>query len=265
MHMLFLGYGYCAQAVHARLKPHGYQFSATYRTEAKRDYLASIGVSPVTMGDGQYTHALISIPPDDTIDPAFRAGVTAPWLGYFSTTGVYGDHGGAWVDETSELKAATPRTLLRVQAEAAWRTRGAHIFRLGGIYGLGRNMLEDAIHGESRCIDKPEHYFSRIHVEDIAGVVAASIQKPNPSSVYNVVDSHPSPSREVVEYAHQLLKLPAPNCIPFAEATLSPMAKEFYSANRKVRNTKLNSELAYSLLYPSYKEGLHAIYNQLKL
>lgn len=264
MHLLFLGFGYSAHAVYAALKPRGVSFSATYRTDAKRAYLTSLGITPVALAPAAYTHALISIPPDADIDPAYRAAMAAPWMGYLSTTGVYGDHGGAWVDETSALRASTPRTRLRVNAETAWRARGAHIFRLGGIYGPGRNVLEDALHGESRCIDKPEHYFSRIHVDDVAGAVAASIAQPDPGAIYNVVDTHPSPARAVVEYAHALLKLPKPLCVPYAEAMLSPMAKEFYSANRRVRNTKLTGALAYSLLYPSYKEGLDAIYTNLK-
>ncbi len=183
------------------------------------------------------------------------------WLGYLSTTGVYGDWGGAWVDELSALRGDSPRLQARIAAEAAWRARGGHVFRLAGIYGPGRNVLDEVRSGTAKRIDKPGQVFSRIHVEDIAQAVLASMQKPSPGAVYNVCDDEPAASHEVVSYACGLLGVAPPPLVPFEQAMLSPMAREFYAANRRVRNDRIKNELGVSLKYPSYREGLQAMLN----
>jgi len=182
-----------------------------------------------------------------------------PWLGYLSTTGVYGDWNGEWVDENSELRPNNERLKRRVAAENAWREKGGHIFRLAGIYGPGRSAIDDVREGTARRIDKPGQVFSRIHVEDIAQAVVASMLKPSPGRIYNICDDEPAPSHEVVKFACELLGTVLPPLVPFAEAVLSPMGREFYSANRWVSNTRIKQELGITLKYPTYREGLKAL------
>ena len=187
------------------------------------------------------------------------------WVGYLSTTGVYGDRGGDWVDEESPLEPNTARGQRRLQAERSWLRLHSdfglpvHLFRLAGIYGPGRNTLLNVRDGSAKRIIKPGQIFSRIHVEDIAGVLAASIAKPNPGRAYNVCDDEPCPPQEVVEFAANLLGLPLPPEIPFEQAELSPMAKSFYAESKRVSNRRIKTELGYKLVYPNYREGLRAL------
>ncbi len=190
------------------------------------------------LGDviAEATHILASAAPDDDGDPvlptlgASIAAASVRWVGYLSTTGVYGDHGGDWVNETATLAPATERGQRRVAAEAAWQALGVplHIFRLAGIYGPGRGPFEKVRSGRARRIVKPGQVFSRIHVDDIAQVLAASIAAPNPGA-YNVADDEPAPPQDVIAFAARLLHLPAPPEVPFGEAELSPMARSFYA------------------------------------
>jgi len=222
------------------------------------------------------THILSSIPPQadsssrgaigdvaiqflEDLDCFAGARNDGVWLGYLSTTGVYGDWGGAWVDENSPLKGNTPRLKARMAAEEQWREKVGHVFRLAGIYGAGRSVLDEVRSGSARRIHKPGQFFSRIHVEDIAQVVVASMLKPNPGAVYNVCDDEPAASHEVVSYACELLGKEPPPLIPYEQANLSPMAREFYAANRRVKNDRLKHELGVKLKYPSYREGLKAL------
>lgn len=212
---------------------------------------------------------LSTIAPDAEGDPALRhyagvfkeASMAGAWLGYLSTTGVYGDHRGEWVDENSALRGSTTRLAKRMEAELGWRGIGGHIFRLGGIYGLGRNALVDVMGKTARRLDKPGQFFSRIHVDDIAGAVLSSMAQPAPGMVYNVVDDEPSPAHHVVAQACALLSAPLPPLEPYAEvkATLSPMMQSFYAANRRVRNTRLKETLGYTLRFPTAREGLAAL------
>jgi nucleoside-diphosphate-sugar epimerase len=190
------------------------------------------------------------------------------WVGYLSTTGVYGDRGGDWVDEESSLEPNTTRGERRLKAEQNWlklcNDHGlpVHLFRLAGIYGPGRNQLLTVLNGTAKRIIKAGQIFSRIHVDDIAGVLTASIAKPNPCRAYNVCDDEPCPPQEVVEYAASLLGLPLPPEIPFEEANLSSMAKSFYADSKRVSNQRMKNELGYQLLYPNYREGLLALKSQ---
>lgn len=216
---------------------------------------------------------LSSIAPEDGRDPvldAFGATIAhAPrlrWIGYLSTIGVYGDHDGAWVDETTPPKNPDPRSRARLAAEAAWLDLGrspgtaAQVFRLGGIYGPGRNALRQIAAGTAHRIVKPGQVFNRIHVEDIARVLAASIASPRPGAVYNVVDGAPAPAPDAVAHAAELLGVAPPPATPFEDADLSPMAASFYAENRRVRNTLVQRELGVALRYPTYREGLRALW-----
>lgn len=220
------------------------------------------------------THLLISIPPDADGDPVLArhdadliAAKGLAWIGYLSTTGVYGDWGGAEVSEASPLKAASGRARARVQAEAAWldlHTRHGlpvHVFRLAGIYGPGRSAIDQVQRGQARRIEKPRHLFSRIHVDDIAAVLAASIAKPNPGAVYNVCDEEAAPQSDVIAYACTLLGLPVPPTVPFdaARKEMSAMALSFWQDNRRVANRRIKEELGVRFRYPTYREGLRAI------
>ena len=218
------------------------------------------------------THVLLSIPPDEEGDPALDchgADIAVlpglEWIGYLSTTGVYGDTGGAWVDETATPAPTGERGRRRLAAENAWLAFGArqglavHVFRLAGIYGPGRNAFATVRRGAAKRIDKPGHVFSRIHVTDIAQVLAASIAKPKRGAIYNVCDDEPAPAADVVAHACALLGVAPPPLIPLDEANLSPMARSFYADNRRVSNDLIKQELGVELLYPDYRSGLAAL------
>ena len=218
------------------------------------------------------SHILVSVPPDESGDPVLEChgGDIAAlpglrWLGYLSTTGVYGDRGGAWVDETSELRPSGPRGRRRVAAEAGWRDLlqrdgvPVHLFRLAAIYGPGRSAFDALRAGTAKRIDRPGQVFSRIHVEDITAVLIASMARPHPGAVYNVCDDEPAPAEAVIAHAAGLLGLPPPPLLPFAAAALSPMARSFYDDNKRVANALIKTELKVRLRYPNYRAGLAAI------
>ncbi len=268
MHLFIFGLGYSAFAIAKLALAQGFKVSATTRNPAKAQLLNAQSIIaaqsikiytefPKQIND--VTHIIASIPPQEQGDivlqhfPEFPA---SAHLYYLSTTGVYGDYGGKLVDENSALRPNSDRLKRRVVAENLWRERGAHIFRLAGIYGPQRNVLEDAKEGAARRIYKAQQVFSRIHVDDIAQTVFAALLSPNPGSIYNVCDDEPAAAHEVVAYACELLKIAPPPLIPYEQADLSPMAREFYSANRRVCNNKIKRELAVKLHYPTYREGL---------
>ncbi len=271
----------------ARLKANGWALRATTRTPEKADALAAQGIEPLifdgtaplpkTAFDG-VTHVLHSVPPDADGDVVHRwhgedmADLAPAWFGYLSTTGVYGDHGGAWIDETAPLNPATERGRRRVAAEAAWtdlwhrRGLGVHLFRLAGIYGPGRNQLDSVRSGTARRIDKPGQVFSRIHVDDIASVLVASITRPNPGAAYNVCDDEPAPPGEVITYACDLLGVEPPPWQSFEAASrdMSPMARSFYSESKRCSNGRIKQELGVRLTYPTYREGLRALHEAME-
>lgn len=216
----------------------------------------------------QITHVVSTIPPDDRgQDPVLSSllpqllSLNPVWVGYLSTTGVYGDTQGAWVDETTPVKPQNLRSQHRVAIETAFLQSGlpAHIFRLPGIYGPGRSALDRLRRGQAHRIDKPGHVFCRIHVDDIVQTLWASMEQPQPLSIYNVCDDEPSePGDLLVEAAH-LLGLQPPAAIPFAQAQLSPMGASFWEECRRVSNQKIKQELGVQLRYPTYREGLRGI------
>lgn len=269
--LLSLGYGYSAQALAALLLPLGWRVIGTTRSAARAEAMRAAGVEPLLWpGDlgaalGQATHVLASAAPDAAGDPFLGqfdvAEMRAEWVGYLSTTGVYGDHQGGWVDEATPLTPSAVRGEYRVLAEAQWRATGlpVHIFRLAGIYGPGRGPFEKVRDGTARRIIKPGQVFSRIHVDDIAQVLLASINRPNPGAAYNVCDDDPAPPEDVLSYAAHLLGLPDPPAVDYATADLTPMARSFYAENKRVRNDKIKTELGVQLAYPDYRHGLKAL------
>ena len=187
------------------------------------------------------------------------------WIGYLSTVGVYGDQEGRWVDETTAPKPNSARTEARVEAEQAWLEFGEDIgvpvqmFRLAGIYGPGRSVFDKLREGTARRIKKDGQVFSRIHVEDIASVLEASIARPRAGAIYNVADDEPAAPGEVVAYAAKLIGVEPPPEVDFAEADLTPMARSFYEGSRRIGNQRIKSELGVKLRYPTYREGLASL------
>lgn len=274
--LLVFGYGYSARALARVLIGQGWRVIGTTRDAKARDDRAELHLWPGTdmrAALAGATHLLLSIAPDEEGDPVLNAladeiAAAAPhleWAGYLSTVGVYGDHRGAWVDEDTPLTPATRRGELRVKAEAAWQALAAraglplHIFRLAGIYGPGRGPFAKVRRGTARRIVKPGQVFSRIHVEDIAQVLAASIARPNPGRVYNVCDDEAAPPQDVLGLAAQLLGLEPPPEEAYATAKMSPMARSFYAESKQVRNGRIKTELDVRLKYPTYREGLRAL------
>ena len=271
--LLSVGHGYSAQALARLLVPQGWRIIATTRSPAKAERLCAQGVEARIWTGGelpldQATHLLTSVAPDGDGDPVLAAQGKAlaaarhlKWAGYLSTVGVYGDHGGGWVDEETPLTPSTERGKARVLAEQGWQALGLplQIFRLAGIYGPGRGPFEKVRDGTARLIVKPGQVFSRIHVEDIAQVLAASIARPNPGQVYNVCDDLPSPPEDVLAYAAELLGLPRPPEVAYEPSQMTPMAASFYAENKRVRNDRIKTELGVRLIYPDFRAGLDAM------
>ncbi|HZH28579.1 MAG TPA: SDR family oxidoreductase [Azospirillaceae bacterium] len=270
------GLGYSALALALRLLARGWQVSGTSRDPERLDFLADQGIRAVPFDRDRpvpaidlagTTHLLVSIPPEEDGDPVLAAHADAlktlpdlAWVGLLSTTGVYGDQDGGWVDERALPVPGQLRSIRRLLQEDAWRATGlpVHVFRLAGIYGPGRSAVDEVRAGRARRVDKPGQVFSRIHVDDLAAVLLASMARPNPGAVYNVADDEPAPSHEVVAYACGLLGVEPPPLVPIGQAGLSPMAASFYAENRRVRNTRIKEELGVALAHPTYREGLKA-------
>ena len=274
--LLSFGHGYSARALSRLLMPQGWRIIGTTRSADKAKTLIAEGVEPLiwpgsdmTEPLAQATHLLSSIAPDADGDPVLNAlgdqiGKAAPfdWTGYLSTTGVYGDHQGAWVDEDTALTPSTKRGHARVKAEAEWQSipdLPLHIFRLAGIYGPGRGPFAKVRNGTARCIIKKGQVFSRIHVDDIARALELSIAAPHPGAIYNLCDDDPAPPQDVIGHAAELLGLPLPEAVDFETAEMTPMARSFYAESKKVRNDRAKEHLGWRPTYPDYKTGLAAM------
>jgi nucleoside-diphosphate-sugar epimerase len=271
------GLGYSAGFLARRLAKQGWAVGGTSREGAAAPFALDrfargqpLVDAPQRLADA--THLVISIPPDAAGCPVFDAhgaDIAAlrqlRWIGYLSSTNVYGDQAGGWVDEATPVAPSGERGRRRVAAEAAWLALGqrggipVHIFRLAGIYGPGRSALDALRAGTARRIVKPGQVFSRIHVADLAAVLEASMEKPRAGAIYNVCDDAPSPPDEVIAYAAALLGMTPPPLEDFATATLSPMARSFYDDSKRVANRRIKEELGVNLRYPSYREGLIAL------
>lgn len=265
MKLLVFGLGYTAHVFVRRLGPEC-EVRGTSRTgDGGTLRFDRAHPLPPLAFDG-ITHVLVSVPPDQAGDLVFDihgAGIATlkglRWLGYLSTTGVYGTRDGSWVDENSECRPTSARAKRRVAAEQGWVTLGAHVFRLAGIYGPGRSAFDALRAGSAKRIDAGGQVFSRIHVDDIAAVLLASIARPRPGAIYNVCDDEPAAQEAVVAYASKLLGVEPPPLLPLAEAELSPMGRSFWADNKRVSNALIKEELGVALAYPSYREGLAAI------
>ena len=280
------GAGYSAQCLSRRLMAEGWKVWGTSRRVAKRGLIPSLLFTgearslEIAERLQEATHILISIPPDaggdrvlrhhrEDILRAHEEGRLA-WLGYFSTTGVYGERYGGRVSEGSAPQPQTARARARWKAERQWlglfRNFGApvHIFRLAGIYGPKRNVLETLRRQKARRLYKRRQMFSRIHVEDITQSLSASIASPHAGRIYNLSDNAAAPQSEVMRYGARLLGIPSPPLLPIEKAKgLSEMAKSFYSENRRVQNKRIQEELGVKLAYPTYREGLLALWDSL--
>ncbi|WP_299881289.1 SDR family oxidoreductase [uncultured Sulfitobacter sp.] len=278
--LLSFGHGFSARAMAARLVPQGWRIIGTTRSADKCAGIAATGVEPVVWPGtdvspllGEVDHVLLSAAPGADGDPVLReledqiisAAPRLRWVGYLSTTGVYGDHKGAWVDEGTALTPATKRGQARVEAESAWQAipdLPLHIFRLAGIYGPGRGPFAKVRAGTARRIIKEGQVFSRIHVEDIAQALELSIARPDPGAVYNLCDDDPAPPQDVIGHAAELLGLPLPPAEDFETAEMSPMARSFYAESKKVRNDRIKRDLGWKPAYPDYRSGLAAMLAQ---
>ncbi len=276
------GYGYTADYLGHALKTRdkGWTIGGTIRDEDRQKELWSRRIRarifdeehPIADPDtlfNRFSHLLISTPPDSNGDPVFNAHAhdlvnlkNLKWVGYLSSTSVYGDRQGGTVSETSEVAPTSKRGSKRALAEQQWlslyKNHGVpvHIFRLSGIYGPGRSALDSIRAGAARRIQKPGHKFNRIHVEDIVQVLWQSFLNPKPGTIYNLADDMPAPSDDVLEEACKILGQPVPPAIPFEEANLAPITMSFYNDNKHVLNHKIKQELGVKLQYPTYKDGL---------
>lgn len=281
MRLFVFGIGYSSAAFIERVRDRFDWIGGTTRSAEKAAALEAEGIHGFvfdgnTPGDGiadalaQASHVLVSIGPNEGGDPVLSthaddiAAACPSWIGYLSTVGVYGDHGGAWVDEDTPCKPVSKRSVQRVAAENAWLDFAANhalavqIFRLAGIYGPGRNAFENFRKGTARRLIKPGQVFNRVHVADIAGVLDAAMAQPS-TRIFNVTDDEPAPPQDVVAYAAELLGIDPPPEIPFDSADLSPMARSFYGENKRVSNRRVKQELRYKFLYPNYRIALQAL------
>ncbi len=289
MPMLFcFGLGYSARHLAAMLEDDGWHISGTARTAEGVGRIQDLGYmgyvfdglrpgpgSGPSQGAGaaarRASHVVVSAPPDADGDPVLRhhagdlAHSGAEWIGYLSTIGVYGDHGGAWVDETTPATPSSERSRRRALAEQQWLDFGkasgkrVEIFRLAGIYGPGSSAIDGLRSGTLRSIVKKDQVFNRIHVEDIARTLIAAFSRPHVHAIYNVTDDEPAPPQDVNAYAAKLLGVPPPPEIPYEQAQLTEMGRSFYAENKRVRNDRIKTELGVQLAFPTYREGLAAI------
>jgi len=280
---LFLfGPGFSALTLARRLGAKGWGVTGAARRAETREQLTALGYQAVGADDqaalsqalGRADAVLISSPPSEAgcpalaaLSPGLLAGARPAWIGYLSTTGVYGDRAGRWVAEDSPLTPLSPQGRRRVEAERGWLDLGARlnnetavtVFRLPGLYGPGRSAFDRLREGGGQRIIKPGQVFSRLHVEDLAAALEASIARPRPGGIYNLCDDAPAPPQDVITHAAALLGLDPPPEIAFDDAAVSPASRRFYAENKRVSNARAKAELGWRPAYPTYQEGLAAI------
>ena len=280
------GYGYVAEHLATELKRQDptWQICGTTRDLDKLNLMREDGIKAYLYSDetpfhdpllilNGVTHILISIPPNKQGDVVFQTHArdilqipSIEWIGYCSSTSVYGNRDGEWVDETSETRPSSERGSKRMRAESAWLKMRRiafipiNIFRISGIYGIGRSAIDSVRAGNTRRIHKEGHAFNRIHVDDIIQSMIASMSQPSPGDIYNLADNDPAPSHKLISYACELLgKEPSP-MIEYEDVDMAPMARSFYKENKRVKNDKIKNKLGVTLKYPNYKSGLDAIF-----
>jgi nucleoside-diphosphate-sugar epimerase len=272
--LLSIGHGYSATALAKLLLPLGWHIIGTTRSSERAEDMARAGIEPIIWPGtplplDRATHLLTSVAPGPDGDPVLTAlgadiaqAAHLDWVGYLSTVGVYGDHGGGWVDEETPCAPSGPRGQARVAAEAAWMdicpTR-LHVFRLAGIYGPGRGPFAKLRRGTAQRVIKPGQVFSRIHQDDIGTALQAAIRSDIGTRIFNLCDDDPAPPQDVIAFAATLLGMTPPPEIPFEQADLSPMARSFYSDSKRVRNDRIKAELGWQPRYPDYRSGLRAV------
>ena len=282
-HLLVFGPGYAATPLMARAMAQGWRVTGTYRNDNGRKQLETAGFQTVPFSSGSLdtgmpvSHVLASIAPPDTGDPVLR--IWYDWLRaqkalcslhYFSSTNVYGDRDGAWVNEASVPEPTLARGMRRQEAETAWQKLARDMavpcfaYRLAGIYGPGRNSFTALTAGKARRIIKPGQVFGRIHREDIVNIVWAAANSSHEGGIFNLTDDLPAPPQDVIAAAANLLGVPIPSDVALEDAKLSAMGQSFYAENKRVKNDKIKQELGIELLYPTYKEGLAALLEELK-
>ncbi|MDP3172944.1 MAG: SDR family oxidoreductase [Phenylobacterium sp.] len=281
MKLFVFGYGYAARALARRLTPKGWSIAATYRDDDDAERMRAEGVEPVALGDEAALAAqlastdalLITAPPSAAGCPALkplvpalaRAGAFPDWVGYLSTTGVYGDRGGRWVFEDGRLAALSTEGARRVAAERDWLQVGRGmgltvcVFRLPGIYGPGRSPFDRLRAGTARRMAADGQVFSRIHVDDLAAGLEASIARPRAGGIYNLCDDEPASGAEVVAHAAGLIGVEPPAQTALDLDAMSPQARRFYAENKRVSNARAKAELGWRPVYPTYREGLRAV------
>lgn len=275
--ILFAGFGYVAAATAARLNAAGWTVLASTRSEATAERIAADGYEAVHADPAEPSGAdalcraaervdaiVFSAAPGEAGDPFLPAFAGADlshiWLGYLSTTGVYGDRSGGWAFEREAVTPGQPRSVRRAEAEAEWARRGARVFRLSGIYGPGRSTLDKIRAGDTQVFDKPGQVFSRIHVEDIAAALALALDRPEAHGAFNLADDHPSSQAEVMTGAAALLGAPPPEIVRFDPERASPMQASFFSECRRVSNARAKAVLGWRPAHRSWREGLQAIF-----
>ncbi|MBI1359374.1 MAG: SDR family NAD(P)-dependent oxidoreductase [Alphaproteobacteria bacterium] len=266
--LLAFGCGYVATALAHSLAGRDVPSTGTARTAGAAEALARQGIDPVIWPGDPFAPPpgsawLISVPPDEDGCPVCRSfgsnAEQASWIGYLSTTGVYGDLDGGWAFEETPRNPLSREAVNRARAEDQWLAAGAQVFRLPGIYGPGRSQLDRVRQPGARRIIKPGQVFSRAHRDDIAAALEASIARPDPGRIYNICDDEPAPADEVLAYAARLLGLDPPPAVAFEEAGLSPAAQRFYAECKRVSNARAKAQLGWTPRFPTYREGLAAI------
>lgn len=264
------GFGYAALRLAALLAQHKWVCAGALTNDTNKEMLSKVNLNPLTFGQvpdmSGVTHILLSVPPTAEGDPMMRmygeviaAAREVTWAGYLSATSVYGDHRCGWVNEQTPVKATTLRGHHRIAAEREWQSMKnlpLHIFRLSGIYGPGRSAIDAVRAGRAQRIEKPGHVFNRMHVDDIANTLMASMLKPKAGEIYNLADDLPAPASEVTAYAAELLGAPMPPLVPYNAAEVSAEMRDFYAECKRVHNDKIKQELGVQLKFPDYKSGL---------
>jgi nucleoside-diphosphate-sugar epimerase len=277
-HLLVFGPGYSAEPLMEKALSEGWRVSATWRRAEMAPGLNQRGINPVELTPAAFdqastlkdvTHILVSIAPDTTGDPVLtnlanwiKKLTNLKWIGYLSSTNVYGDHKGAWVDETSSTQPSLDRGKRRLISESAWTKIGSeiganvHIFRLAGIYGPGRNAIRSVLDGKAKRVIKAGQVFGRIHRDDITSAVWSAMQSGIESTIFNLADDLPAPPQDVITEAAKLLGIEPPPKVPFEKAELSPMGRSFYSESKRISNEKAKRLLKWNLKYPDFHTSL---------